>query len=68
MIIESVKLINWRNWSEANFIFDSGVNLIVGNNARGKTNILEAIVFLAITKSWRVSNDRSLVLFGQDFS
>ena len=68
MIIENIKLINWRNWSEASFDFGSGINLIVGNNARGKTNILEAIVFLAITKSWRVKNDRSLVRFEADFS
>ncbi|MFZ5391698.1 MAG: DNA replication/repair protein RecF [Patescibacteria group bacterium] len=68
MIIENIKLINWRNWKEASFDFGPGINLIIGNNARGKTNILEAIVFLAITKSWRVKNDRSLVRFEADFS
>lgn len=67
MIIEDLKLINWRNWKEASFDFSPGLNLILGKNARGKTNILEAIVFLAITKSWRVKNDRSLVSFGEDF-
>ncbi len=68
MIIKDLKLINWRNWKEASFIFSPGINLVVGENARGKTNILEAIVLLAITKSWRVSNDRVLVKRDEDFS
>jgi len=68
MIIKSLKLINWRNYDEASFNFDSGVNVIVGSNAAGKTNVLEALVMLAITKSFRTKKDRALVRRGEGFA
>ena len=68
MYIQSLHLTNWRNHSGAGFSFDQEANIIIGSNAIGKTNILEAIIFLALTKSFRVKQDRLLINHGQDFA
>lgn len=61
MKIQNVKLKNFRNYESLNINFDSNVNLIYGKNGTGKTNIVEAIYYLALTKSFRVNNDRLLM-------
>lgn len=66
MIIESLELKDFRNYSLASFEFDSGTNVIYGDNAQGKTNILEAIYLGAMTKSHRGSRDPELIRFGQE--
>ena len=53
MQLNKLKLRNFRNYEELELEADPGVNLIVGNNAQGKTNLLEAIGYLGSGKSFR---------------
>ena len=66
MIIKSLELENFRNYSALSMEFDSGTNILYGDNAQGKTNILEAIYLSATTKSHKGSNDKDLVNFDAD--
>lgn len=68
MIIESVELKNYRNYKELHMNFDQGTNLLYGDNAQGKTNILEAVYVCATTKSHRGSKDREIIGFGEEES
>lgn len=63
MIIRSLELENFRNYNSLAIHFDSGVNILYGDNAQGKTNILEAIYLSATTKSHKGSKDRDIVNF-----
>lgn len=64
MYLENLSLKDFRNFSELKVDFDPNVNIFVGSNAQGKTNLLEAIYFLALTRSHRTSSDRELINFG----
>ncbi len=66
MIIKSLELENFRNYSGLSISFDSGTNILYGDNAQGKTNILEAIYFSATTKSHKGSKDREVINFNAD--
>lgn len=68
MIIESIELKNYRNYDELHMEFHPGTNILYGNNAQGKTNILEAIYVCCTTKSHRGSKDREMIHFNQDES
>lgn len=68
MYINYLQLKNYRNYQELNIDLSNQVNIFLGNNAQGKTNILEAIHFLALAKSHRTSKDKELVQWGQSFS
>ena len=68
MLITNLKLQNFRNYKELNLDFNKDINIIYGNNAQGKTNILEAIFLTSIGKSFRTNKDRELIKFGEDFS
>ena len=57
---------NFRNIEYADVSFDPGVNILVGANAQGKTNLLEAIGFAAIGKSFRTVHEEEMIRFGQD--
>ena len=59
---------NYRNLEQFDVDFDPNVNIFIGQNAQGKTNLLEAIYFLALTRSHRTSSDKELIAFGQDFA
>lgn len=61
MKIKNLKLLNFRNYQKKEFQFDDNINIIIGNNGLGKTNIVEAIYYLAITKSFKTNNDRALI-------
>ncbi len=61
MKIENLKLKNFRNYSDLDIQFNDRLNIIIGNNAQGKTNILEAIYFLSITKSNLIVNDKNCI-------
>lgn len=61
MVITSLKLINFRNFSNLELNFSESKNIIIGNNGEGKTNIVEAIFVLALTKSFRTNDDSILV-------
>ena len=63
MIIKSLELENFRNYSQLSINFDSGTNILYGDNAQGKTNILEAIYLSATTKSHKGSKDRDMINF-----
>ena len=68
MKLNNIKLENFRNYENVSVDFDSGVNLLVGHNAQGKTNLLEAIAFLGSGKSFRAQKAAELVKFGADFA
>lgn len=68
MIIKSLELSNFRNYEFLNIEFDKGTNILFGDNAQGKTNILEAIYLCATTKSHKSSKDRDIVNFGAEES
>ena len=61
MFLKSLELNNFRNISKVTLDFDKNINIFIGNNAQGKTNILESIYFLAITRSHRTHNEMNLV-------
>ena len=60
-----IRIKNFRNIAETDVIFDPGVNILVGANAQGKTNLLEAIHFAALGKSFRTTHDEDLIKFGE---
>ncbi|MBO4412653.1 MAG: DNA replication/repair protein RecF [Clostridia bacterium] len=66
MKIKSIKLNNYRNYSNLTLEFSPNVNVIVGKNAQGKTNLLEAIFFSAIGKSLRTHKESDLILWGKE--
>lgn len=68
MFIKKLQLKNYRNYHHLDMDFDHKVNVIIGENAQGKTNLLEAIYLLAFTKSYRTSNDRELILWKEEFA
>ena len=68
MYIESIELKNFRNYQDLQLDFDKGTNIFYGDNAQGKTNILEAVYVCATTKSHRGSKDREIIEFGEDES
>ena len=66
-MFRDVRLQNFRSYKDASFEFDDGVNIIVGPNASGKTNLLEALLVLCRGKSYRVS-DPDLLRFKHDWA
>ncbi|MGO4186024.1 AAA family ATPase, partial [Paenibacillus sp. TAF43_2] len=58
MFLTSIQLQNYRNYSEIDLQTPNKVNIFLGQNAQGKTNLLEAIFVLALTKSHRTSKDK----------
>ena len=68
MKIKSLKLKNFRNYDLLNLNFDEEANIFYGDNAQGKTNILEAAYFSGTTKSHRGAKDKELIRFGNDES
>ena len=68
MICKKVEFINFRNIENEKIELCDGVNVIHGENAQGKTNILEGIYLFARGKSFRAFKDRELIRFGSDSS
>ncbi|MFC2948772.1 DNA replication/repair protein RecF [Virgibacillus sediminis] len=68
MHIEQLQLKNYRNYEKLDIAFDDKVNLIIGENAQGKTNLMEAIYVLALTKSHRTSKEKELIQWEKDFA
>jgi len=66
MYIKNIRLENFRNYKEADIDFHPKVNIFVGKNAQGKTNLLESIYLSAVGKSFRTSRERELLMFGSD--
>ncbi len=67
MFLKRIKLTNFRNYPGCDFNFKTPITVLVGNNAQGKTNLLESIYFLATTKSTRADEDEELIKSGEDF-
>ena len=67
MNLETLYLRSFRNYAEETVEFSPGVNLIVGDNAQGKTNLLEAVSFLGSGKSFRAQKTGELIRFGAEF-
>ena len=68
MIIESIELKNYRNYGELHMDFSPGTNILYGDNAQGKTNVLEAVYVCSTTKSHRGSKDKEMIRFNQEES
>ncbi len=66
MIIEAIELMNFRNYRELSLQFDAKTNIFYGDNAQGKTNILEAVYVSGTTKSHKGSRDREMISFGEE--
>lgn len=68
MIVESIKLNHFRNYDNLELKFDKGTNLFYGDNAQGKTNILESVYLCGTTRSHKGSKDREIIHFGEEES
>lgn len=66
MHINSLKLVNYRNYDSLSVDFDKNVNLILGENGQGKTNMVESLTLLAIGKSFRTNKDKELIKFDKE--
>ena len=66
MIVRSLELSDYRNYENVKVLFDPGTNVIFGDNAQGKTNLLEAIYECAVARSHRGSKDREVIRFGKE--
>ena len=67
MFIKNIKVENFRNYENQIIEFNKNINIIYGNNAQGKTNILEAIFFSALGKSFRTSKEKQVIMKEKDF-
>ena len=61
MKITNLKLVNYRNYDQLNINFTNNINIIYGNNGTGKSNLIEAIYLLSLTKSFRTLDDKNLI-------
>lgn len=68
MILKKINLINYRNYEKISISLNNKINIFVGNNAQGKTNILESIYVLALTKSHRNVNDANLICYNKSLT
>ena len=66
MVIDEIELSNFRNYDVQNIKLEKGINVFFGNNAQGKTNLLEAIFICSIGKSFRTIKDRELIRFNSN--
>lgn len=66
MFIDKLALNNFRNYDDEEIYFSEGINILYGDNAQGKTNVLEAIYMTATTKSHRGNRDKEIIQFGFD--
>lgn len=66
MILTKINLINFRNYKKISLKLNKNINIFIGNNAQGKTNILESIYILAITKTYRYGTESSLIKKGAE--
>lgn len=68
MYLSELSIRGFRNYRQEHFRFQPGVNLIVGSNAQGKTNLLEAIAYLGSGRSFRAQKTSELIAFGAEFA
>ena len=68
MYFKSVEIKNFRNYTEQKVEFDPKLNLILGDNAQGKTNLLESLFIMGLGKSFKTNNDKEMIRAGCDHS
>ncbi|EIT86131.1 recombination protein F [Fictibacillus macauensis ZFHKF-1] len=68
MYIEELSIKNYRNYETTNVTFENKVNVFLGENAQGKTNIMEAIYVLALAKSHRTPRDKELIYWDKEYA
>lgn len=68
MHLEDIELKNFRNYESVSLSFSPSINVLIGENAQGKTNLVESIYFLAMSRSHRSSRDRELIRWDSDFA
>jgi len=68
MLITNIKLQNFRNYKELNLKLNNGVNIFYGDNAQGKTNIIESIFLCSIGRSFRTSKEKDVISIGKNFA
>ena len=68
MYVKSLKLENFRNYDNLSVEFHPGVNILIGDNAQGKTNLIEAIYMMSFAKSFRTRKDRETINFSRDYA
>ena len=68
MYISEVQLKNFRNYNLLEFTPGQGICIFIGENAQGKTNLLESVALLSTSKSHRTKNDRDMIMQGSDFA
>lgn len=66
MIIEDIRLINFRNYDNQKIDFNKKINIIIGKNAQGKTNLLEAIYMTSTGRSFRTNRDKEIINFNKE--
>lgn len=67
MYVSSIRLRNYRNYENQIISFDKGMNIVIGNNGEGKTNLLESIYLLSTTRSHRIDDNKELIRFDCEF-
>ena len=67
MIIKKLSLTNYRNYTQKSFEFKKGINILLGENGVGKTNVVEAIYYLSIPRSFRGVEDIDLIKKGESY-
>lgn len=66
MRVEHLLMRNFRNHAETELAFGEGINTLLGNNGQGKTNVLEAVSYLSLTKSFYATSDATVLQFGKE--
>ena len=67
MFCRNIYVENFRNIASADVDFCEGVNVLIGDNAQGKTNLVEAIYITALGKSFRQGSDKDIIKFGEEY-
>ncbi|WP_027108143.1 DNA replication/repair protein RecF [Lacticigenium naphthae] len=68
MFLEAIELKNYRNYEKVEVSFSNGINIFLGENAQGKTNLMESLYVLAMSRSHRTTNDKELIRWQADFA
>ena len=68
MQIKNIELTNFRNYKNLKLEFDKNLNIFLGHNAQGKTNLLESIFVLGMGKSFRTNSDKEMIFFNEEFA
>ena len=68
MYLKSLRLENFRNYDNLSVEFHPGVNILIGDNAQGKTNLIEAIYMMSFAKSFHTRKDRETINFNSDYA